>query len=77
MEAYIYCAVAPESRVVHLMGAPTKTRHLIVTNEIDALGPPWSIHAGAGIRSYRFIPVMANGNVDFTDMNIWLAEALL
>ena len=77
MEAYIYCAVAPESRVVHLMGAPTETRHLIVTNEIDALGPPWSIHAGAGIRSYHFIPAMADGNVDFTDIDILYAEALL
>jgi len=77
MEAYISCAMAPESRVVHLMGAPTKTRHLIVTNEIDALGPPWSIHAGVGIRSYRFIPAMANGNVDFTDMDLLYAEALL
>ena len=77
MEAYISCAMAPESRVVHLMGAPTETRHLIVTNEIDALGPPWSIHAGVGIRSYRFIPAMANGNVDFTDMDLLYAEALL
>ena len=77
MEAYISCAMAPESRVVHLMGEPTKTRHLIVTNEIDALGPPWSIHAGARIRSYRFIPAMANGNVDFTDMDLLYAEALL
>lgn len=77
MEAYISCAMAPESRVVHLMGAPTKTRHLIVTNEIDALGPPWSIHAGVGIRSYRFIPARADGNVDFTDMDLLYAEALL
>ena len=77
MEAHIYCAMAPESRVVHLMGAPTKTRHLIVTNEIDALGPPWSIHAGVGIRSYRFIPTRADGNVDFTDMDLLYAEALL
>ena len=69
--------MAPESRVVHLMGAPTETRHLILTNEIDALGPPWSIHAGARIRSYRFIPAMADGNVDFTDIDILYAEALL
>jgi 4-deoxy-L-threo-5-hexosulose-uronate ketol-isomerase len=77
MEAYISCAMPPESRVVHLMGAPTETRHLIVTNEINALGPPRSIHAGAGIRNYRFIPAMADGNVDFTDMDILYAKALL
>ena len=69
--------MAPESRVVHQMDAPTETRHLILTNEIDALGPPWSIDAGVGIRSYRFIPAMAKGNVDFTDMDLLYAEALL
>ena len=77
MEAYLYCAMAPESRVMHLMGKPTKTRHLIVTNELGAFGPPWSIHAGAGIRGYSFIRAMAGGNINFTDMNIWPAEALL
>ena len=77
MEAYLYCARAPESRVVLLMGAPTETRRLVVTNELGALEPAWAIHTGAGIRGYRFIRAMAGGNIDFTNMNIWLAEALL
>jgi 4-deoxy-L-threo-5-hexosulose-uronate ketol-isomerase len=77
MEAYLYCARAPESHVVLLMSAPTETRHLVVTNELGAFEPPWAIHTGAGIGGYRFIRAMAGGNIDFTDMNIWLAEALL
>jgi len=77
MEAYVYCAMAPESRVVVLMGAPIETRHLVVNNELGAFGPPWAIHTGAGIRGYRFIRAMASGNIDHTDMNKWLAEALL
>jgi 4-deoxy-L-threo-5-hexosulose-uronate ketol-isomerase len=77
MEAYVYCARAPESRVVLLMGVPTETRHWVVTHELGAFGPPWAIHTGAGIRGYRFIRAMASGNIDFTNMNIWLAETLL
>jgi 4-deoxy-L-threo-5-hexosulose-uronate ketol-isomerase len=77
MEAYVYCARAPESRFVLLMGAPTETRQLIVTNELGAFEPPWSIHKGAGIRGYSFIRAMAGGNIDFNDMDILPAEALL
>ena len=69
--------MAPESRIVHLMDAPAETRHWIVTHELGAFEPPWAIHTGAGIRGYRFIRAMAGGNIDHTDMNIWLAEALL
>ena len=77
MKAYVYCARAPESRVVLLMGALTETRHLVVTNELGAFEPPWAIHTGAGIMGYHFIRAMAGGNIDFTDVNIWLADALL
>ena len=59
------------------MGAPTETRHLFVTNELCAFEPPWAIHTGADIRAYSFIRAMAGGNIDFTDLNIWLDEALL
>ena len=73
----MYCARAPESRVVLLMSIPTETRHWVVTHELCASGPLWAIHTDADIRGYRFIRAMASGNIDFTDMNIWLAEALL
>ncbi|MGO4909435.1 5-dehydro-4-deoxy-D-glucuronate isomerase [Pseudorhodobacter sp. W20_MBD10_FR17] len=70
MEAYLYHGMAPESRVLHLMGEPAETRHMFIANEQGALSPPWSIHAGAGIGAYTFIWAMAGDNVDFTDMDM-------
>jgi 4-deoxy-L-threo-5-hexosulose-uronate ketol-isomerase len=70
MEAYLYHDMAPEARVLHLMGEPTETRHMFVANEQGALSPPWSIHSGAGIGAYTFIWAMAGDNVDFTDMDM-------
>jgi 4-deoxy-L-threo-5-hexosulose-uronate ketol-isomerase len=69
MEAYLYHGMAPEARVLHLMGEPTETRHLFVSNEEAVLSPPWSIHSGAGIGGYTFIWAMAGDNVDYTDMD--------
>jgi 4-deoxy-L-threo-5-hexosulose-uronate ketol-isomerase len=69
MEAYLYFNMAPEARVLHLMGEPTQTRHLFVANEEAAISPPWSIHAGAGIGRYTFIWAMAGDNVDYTVMD--------
>jgi 4-deoxy-L-threo-5-hexosulose-uronate ketol-isomerase len=69
MEAYLYFNMAPESRVLHLMGEPQETRHLVIANEEGAISPPWSIHAGAGIGGYTFIWAMAGDNVDYTDMD--------
>lgn len=70
MEVYLYHGMAPEARVLHLMGEPAETRHMFIANEQGALSPPWSIHAGAGIGAYSFIWAMAGDNVDFTDMDM-------
>jgi 4-deoxy-L-threo-5-hexosulose-uronate ketol-isomerase len=69
MEAYLYWGMDDASRVIHLMGKPQETRHLVVGNEQAAISPSWSIHSGAGIGSYSFIWAMAGDNVDFTDMD--------
>ena len=76
MEAYLYWGMAPEARVLHLMGEPQETRHLIVANEEAAISPPGSIHAGAGIGGYTFIWAMAGDNVDYTDMEFIQPEDL-
>lgn len=70
MEAYLYIDVAPDQRVIHLMGEPDETRHLVVANEQGAISPPWSIHCGAGTASYAFIWAMAGDNVDYRDMDM-------
>ena len=69
MEAYLYWGMAPEARVLHLMGEPQETRHLFVANEEAVISPTWSIHSGAGIGEYTFIWAMAGDNVDYTDMD--------
>lgn len=76
MEAYLYHGMAPESRVLHLMGEPTETRHIFVANEQAVISPTWSVHAGAGIGEYTFIWAMAGDNVDYTDMEFVQPEEL-
>lgn len=68
MEAYLYFDLKPDAFVVHLMGEPGETRHMIVRNEQAILSPPWSIHCGAGTGAYTFIWAMAGDNVDYTDI---------
>ncbi|WP_010142127.1 5-dehydro-4-deoxy-D-glucuronate isomerase [Oceanicola sp. S124] len=69
MEAYLYWGMSEEARVLHLMGEPQETRHLVVADEQAVLSPSWSIHSGAGIGEYTFIWAMAGDNVDYTDMD--------
>ena len=69
MEAYLYFDLPAAARVVHLMGEPTETRHLIVGNEEAVLSPAWSIHAGVGTAAYTFVWAMAGDNVDYTDVD--------
>ena len=69
MEAYLYIDVPDDQGVIHLMGEPTETRHMVVRNEQGAISPPWSIHSGAGTSNYTFIWAMAGDNVDYTDMD--------
>jgi 4-deoxy-L-threo-5-hexosulose-uronate ketol-isomerase len=76
MEAYLYLGLAPQQRVIHLMGEPQETRHLIVANEEAVISPPWSIHSGAGTARYGFVWAMAGDNVDYTDVRLHPAEDL-
>lgn len=67
-EIYLYFDLG-DGVVVHLMGEPDHSRHLVVRERQAVLSPPWSIHMGAGTGPYRFVWVMAGENQDFADID--------
>ena len=69
IEAYLYFDLPADEVVMHFMGEPFETRHLIVRSEQAVLSPSWSIHSGAGTCAYTFIWGMAGENQTFTDMD--------
>jgi 4-deoxy-L-threo-5-hexosulose-uronate ketol-isomerase len=68
-ECYLYFDLPQDARVLHLMGEPTETRHLVVGNAEAVISPSWSVHSGVGTASYSFVWAMAGENQSFDDMD--------
>ncbi|MGY1840571.1 MULTISPECIES: 5-dehydro-4-deoxy-D-glucuronate isomerase [unclassified Modestobacter] len=68
-EFYLYFDVPEDARVLHLMGEPSESRHMLVANEQAIMSPSWSIHSGVGSQAYAFVWAMAGENQSFDDMD--------
>ena len=69
MEVYLYIDIADDAFVMHFMGEPQETRHIIMRNEQAVISPSWSIHSGCGSRNFSFIWGMVGENQAFDDMD--------
>lgn len=69
MEVYLYFEMPEDAFVMHYMGEPTETRHIVMRNEEAVISPSWSIHSGCGSQAYTFIWGMTGENQDFDDMD--------
>ena len=69
MEVYLYFEVPENALVMHFMGQPDETRHVVVRNRQAVISPSFSIHAASGTSAYSFIWGMVGENQDFSDMD--------
>ena len=68
-EVYMYFNYGEDTRVFHMMGQPTETRHLVLASRDVVLSPGWSIHTGVGTKAYSFCWGMGGENQDYGDMD--------
>lgn len=67
-EVYLYFDLPADAMVLHLVGAPNETRHLVVRDGEVALSPGWSVHSGCGTTNYAFCWAMGGENQNYADM---------
>lgn len=68
-ECYLYFDVPEDARVIHLLGEPAETRHVVVADRQAVIAPSWSVHSGVGTAAYSFVWAMAGENQSFDDMD--------
>jgi len=67
-EVYMYFDL-DDGMLVHLLGEPDQTRHLVVRDGEAVMSPMWSIHSGVATHAYTFCWGMGGENQEFTDMD--------
>ena len=75
-EIYMYFNVAADARVMHFMGPPAESRHIVLADKDIVISPGWSIHCGVGTRAYSFCWGMGGENQDYADMDPAPVESL-
>jgi len=68
-EIYLYFDMGDNRRVMHFMGRPQQTRHVVVAERQVVISPSWSIHSGCGTGAYTFCWGMGGENQVFNDMD--------
>jgi 4-deoxy-L-threo-5-hexosulose-uronate ketol-isomerase len=66
-EIYLYFDMPEDAVVVHCLGEPAETRHVLVRNRQAVISPSWSLHFGVGTQRYSFIWAMGGENREFSD----------
>jgi 4-deoxy-L-threo-5-hexosulose-uronate ketol-isomerase len=67
-EIYVYFDLG-KARVMHFMGKPEETRHIVISDRQVVISPSWSIHSGCGTGAYAFCWGMGGENQEFADMD--------
>ncbi len=68
-EVYCYFDLPQNGLVMHFLGEPENTRHVVLREKQVVLSPPWSVHCAAGTGAYTFVWGMGGENQDFDDMD--------
>lgn len=76
MEVYTYFEIPQDQVVMHFMGQPQETRHIVMQNFDAVISPSWSIHSGCGTANYTFIWAMCGENQAFDDMDTFSATEM-